>query len=511
MNAEPPAAGEPPNVARPRSLDVSLSYNDQDKRAVQELATHLQGTGLRAWLSDEPQGALRLTQACALFLGPAGWGTRQLKEAKFAFRRHAVDHSYNVVLVLLPGVRDEFLAALPDWMKAYPSIDLRAGLDHRQLEKQLGWRVETDAATPSDAPPARARRASGLGRTPDRLPRPQLTPARELIQQMLNRARFPESRHPPRDSGNTEAPAPGDAQPGRGAIDMVAQPVKRAEPLGHAGGDMVDCSVFAAPTVAPGEAFLVQVVAHLLEQADLARTLAREFDQRAERRGFKTLAMEIERGGTLSFDLELPGLEIEDPNQMLVWQGVPQAVQFGVRVPDALGPQSIIGTLRVSFAAVPIGHIKFHVEVVQEHTLRPRRDSEALGESARFYRLAFVSYASQDRTEVLKRVQMLSIVRIPFFQDVLDLEPGQRWERAVYRHIDESDLFLLFWSTAAKQSEWVRKEVQYALERKKGDAAAPPEIIPVPIEGPPPVPPPEELAALHFNDRLLYFMQQGPA
>ena len=39
-----------------------------------------------------------------------------------------------------------------------------------------------------------------------------------------------------------------------------------------------------------------------------------------------------------------------------------------------------------------------------------------------------------------------------------------------------------------------------------GDDGAPPEIIPVPIEGPPPVAPPPELAHLHFNDRLLYFM-----
>jgi hypothetical protein len=66
---------------------------------------------------------------------------------------------------------------------------------------------------------------------------------------------------------------------------------------------------------------------------------------------------------------------------------------------------------------------------------------------------------------------------------------------------------LLFWSTAAKESPWVLREVRYALERKGGNEAAPPEIRPVPIEGPPPVLPPEELKHLHFNDRLLYFMR----
>ena len=89
---------------------------------------------------------------------------------------------------------------------------------------------------------------------------------------------------------------------------------------------------------------------------------------------------------------------------------------------------------------------------------------------------------------------------------MLYLEPGDRWEKSLYKYIDESDLFLLFWSSAAKASEWVTKEWQYALERKGSNEMNPPEIVPVIIEGPPPVEPPPELAHLHFNDPLIYFM-----
>jgi len=77
---------------------------------------------------------------------------------------------------------------------------------------------------------------------------------------------------------------------------------------------------------------------------------------------------------------------------------------------------------------------------------------------------------------------------------------------ALDRKIDESDVFFLFWSTAAKRSEWVIKEVRYAIERHGGDEFAPPEIVPVLIEGPPPVAPPAELRHLHFNDKFLYFI-----
>jgi hypothetical protein len=52
--------------------------------------------------------------------------------------------------------------------------------------------------------------------------------------------------------------------------------------------------------------------------------------------------------------------------------------------------------------------------------------SEPLGDHAKLYQYAFVSYASKDRREVLKRVQMLEVLKTKFFQDILSLDPGDR-------------------------------------------------------------------------------------
>jgi hypothetical protein len=152
---------------------------------------------------------------------------------------------------------------------------------------------------------------------------------------------------------------------------------------------------------------------------------------------------------------------------------------------------------------VPIGHIKFKFSVLQPGAAVAAR--KQMGQ-ARHYSMAFTSYASRDRDQVLARLQMLSLAGIPFFQDILDIEPGERWEKKLYQKIDQCDLFLLFWSRAAAESEWVLREARYALARKAGDDAAPPEIMPVILEGPPVVEPPQDLAYLHFNDRLIYFM-----
>jgi hypothetical protein len=101
---------------------------------------------------------------------------------------------------------------------------------------------------------------------------------------------------------------------------------------------------------------------------------------------------------------------------------------------------------------------------------------------------------------------MLRLVGITYFQDLLSIEPGQRWAQQLYRHIDTSDVLFLFWSTPAKRSKWVTKEWRYALKQKGLDF-----IKPVIIEGPPPVPPPRALAKLHFNDWLQYVIHAEEA
>jgi hypothetical protein len=169
----------------------------------------------------------------------------------------------------------------------------------------------------------------------------------------------------------------------------------------------------------------------------------------------------------------------------------------------------VVGTARLERDSVPIGHIKFKLNVLDRQPERglAARKFALCGMDAVRYTRAFVSYASADRAKVLARVQALRAMSIECFQDVLDLNPGERWERKLYAKIDECDVFLLFWSGFAKNSEWVRKEARYALDRKAGSELRPPEIRPVIIEGPPVPVPWEELAHLHFNDPIANLIQ----
>ena len=312
----------------------------------------------------------------------------------------------------------------------------------------------------------------------------------------------------------SEEPAPEGSLPtfdvlGNSPVASTSAPAANLELPGSAQHDLVECSVFA-PAIAPqGETLMIQVFAHLEGLDSEAGRLAVQFDPTAQSRGVKTLSARVARGTELTFHLELSRGSLPDPIQTLVWMGDTESVQFIVDIPLDCPTGNLAGKVTISQNTVPIGRISFLLQVVPAGTPIPAATEP---ETCAFaYRFTFLSYASEDRDKVLARVQMLDQMGIRYFQDLLSLDPGQRWEKELYRNIDKCDLFLLFWSNAAKRSPWVMREVNYALDRQQGNDEAPPEIKPVIIEGPPLVAPPERLQHLHFNDKLIYLMSRDPA
>ncbi len=230
--------------------------------------------------------------------------------------------------------------------------------------------------------------------------------------------------------------------------------------------------------------------------------MATAFDATAQFRGFDTLDIEIKRGDKLDIALDGQGIEVVDPLQHLTWRGRPIGRTFEAHIPEK-AVADYHPVFRVSKNGALVGRIQFKISVragVSQVMTVPTKSS------AKRYSHAFISYASEDRREVLKSAQMLKATKIEFFQDILSLDPGVRWEREIYRQIDKSDLFLLFWSNSAKNSEWVIKEALHALELQSRSPDGLPDIVPVILEGPPPVLPPDGLRNLHFDDRIRYFM-----
>ena len=170
-------------------------------------------------------------------------------------------------------------------------------------------------------------------------------------------------------------------------------------------------------------------------------------------------------------------------------------MQFDVDVPTDLAPQTLVGYVHISQEGMPIGRVGFKVKVVDPAAVPVSENTPDDNEPIRYHQ-AFICYSSEDRPEVRRRVRILPDVGVRYVQDILTLNSGDEWWPKLVEWIDESDVFLLFWSSNAKKSEWVEKEWRRALEREE-----PGFIRPGTIEPSPPGPkPPPQLAHLHFAD-----------
>lgn len=122
---------------------------------------------------------------------------------------------------------------------------------------------------------------------------------------------------------------------------------------------------------------------------------------------------------------------------------------------------------------------------------------------------------SKDRRKILpiyvgKRTEWRKSGITDFF-DRKNIGAGEDWNEVIQENLDRCDLFVLFWSSAARDSEEVRREINYALTRKIAGQPQPPDFDPLTIELPIPPPVPEGLESLNFDDELLYLIKAEEA
>ncbi len=261
--------------------------------------------------------------------------------------------------------------------------------------------------------------------------------------------------------------------------------------------DAVDVSVFAPARAKPQSGIMVQVLLHHGDDLDDATARATAVDETARLRGTATLDILVLRGARAIVMLTDPGLEIAQPVLPIVWRGKTGVANFVARI-RAESNVDLFPAVVVTIDGAPVGEIRFKLSV-RKNVAEAERNSRMAPAPKRYSRV-FFSYSSADRGKVLEISQAYRLAGIDFFQDILSLEPGQRWENGLYQEIDRCDLFLLFWSQNASASDWVAKEARYALERRSRSGDRTPDVVPLVLEGPPAPTPPEFLQHLHFDD-----------
>jgi HEAT repeat protein len=272
-------------------------------------------------------------------------------------------------------------------------------------------------------------------------------------------------------------------------------------PVGHAIprplSAMTKMSVTAPRTVVPASRFVLAVWVHRGGDSVVLRH-AQSMASGKPITAQTKLALQIPDRSVLEVVIDLPGFQLDEESDTMYWDGGTDPIgncTFGVTVPPDAAFGTHLGKASLWLSGLRIAKLDFALEVGAEGT-----GVQDMTVDEHQARTAFASYASEELSQVLARIQGMQKVLpdLDIFLDIVSLRSGEDWKNRLSHEIADRDLFLLFWSLAASRSQWVQREWQTALEAKGLEA-----INPVPLEPPSVAPPPPELSSLHFHDWTL--------
>jgi hypothetical protein len=242
--------------------------------------------------------------------------------------------------------------------------------------------------------------------------------------------------------------------------------------------------VSAPAKVAARQPFVARLVAYPPSQADQAKRQLEGATGRA------TAALDVSAcrwpvGTRLSVTLSGQGIELAEPTVDALWDGGVTEAAFDVTVTS--DASEVILRFDVRANDLPVAAPRLEVSVRRRRASRRAARAEVTAATT-----AFASYAHADRMRVLDAVVALEAIGVDVFQDCLDLHPGEQYKSRLHRELADRDVFLLFWSRAASSSRWVAWELGTVLDSRGREP-----LCVCPLE--PDVPPPEQLADLHFD------------
>lgn len=110
----------------------------------------------------------------------------------------------------------------------------------------------------------------------------------------------------------------------------------------------------------------------------------------------------------------------------------------------------------------------------------------------------FISYSRKDSDCVLKVARQLEGKGYRVWIDVDSIPGGSQWALEIRQGIRQAKTILVFWSSSASQSDYVRQEYEIALQQKMQNPQADHRVIPVILEPPSKAPLPDDLSDLHY-------------
>lgn len=253
----------------------------------------------------------------------------------------------------------------------------------------------------------------------------------------------------------------------------------------------------AAPaSLEPGAYFAVKIM--MYREDDYSRADREQQTVSEQIKSATSSIFQAKRQETYRLSIQSPDIPIAAESAELVWNGKYAAADFDVYLPETYDQKTLRLIGRVYSGAAVLTDLKLILQVNATAQQEPTVEKCHI-------RSAFLSYATQDSPKVAARIQGIQLSRpdMDLFFAEESLRRGEQWQPRLFQEIENRDLFYLFWSRNAAKSEWVTRELAYAIETKGAMA-----VEPIPLEPPSVCPPPDSLKDRHFNDWTLRYTEE---
>lgn len=307
------------------------------------------------------------------------------------------------------------------------------------------------------------------------------------------RAEPPRQEPPAPPAAEEPAPPPLTAEPP--PAPQAPSPARRSEGVSVAAraSAPADATAFAPAKLRRGTPELVRIVIHQPKDLHDVIKAARKLDPRTEPAPQGMNVGDIPLGSSIGISLEVKGAACDGALQRRVWQGEP--IDFSYAVEADADVKQVVFLARVFVDDAQIGVLAF-----MRKATGPAKKPASPGDRVRLkrHKRVFISYSSKDRETVAAIATAYQAAGVEHFFDRTSLKSGEEWSPRLRREIDRADLFHLCWSRQAAESEWVAKEAEHALTRRR--KAGKPEITVQMLDGPPWAKHPDTLDAINFDD-----------
>jgi hypothetical protein len=284
------------------------------------------------------------------------------------------------------------------------------------------------------------------------------------------------------ENAPTEATA--ETRPGSATVDIGAS-AKAAQTVFFSG--------YYPKEVVPEEweplhAYIFRALASGAVEEDAGKQLGSRMQ---EFRGVRAPAKaDVPEGALVTATPQMEGFQFNPPSATVGFYKDWHRFDFEVRAKGAPLNQATNGLLTFSVEGIIVADVPLSIYVGE--TLSA--GSGQANAVAKVYQAIFCSYSHQDQQIVARAERAYKALGLDYLRDVMSLKSGQDWSDELLKLINNADIFQLFWSHAAAESDHVRSEWEHALQVAGWKANF---IRPVYWEDPKPSIP-GELKHLHF-------------